>query len=278
MHATLYVVDGDPEVRESIGLLADSMGFQAAIFASGREFLEQYSAAQPGAIVLDLNLPDYDGLEILRLARGVYEHAQIVVTTASCRIPDVVAAMKQGAIDFLEKPCDYSVLCSTIGAAIERDASIRERQRSCELPENWAEELSHDQRQIVEMLCEGCTAKEIAANLDVSVRTVHYRKSDLLKKLRVESRQDLLQRIGVRRRPMMLPVSVPATPEPVAPVAVAPLPVSVSNPAIPAPMSPPAMVEQMSHAAMQETKPPVTIPPIVNESFGSPISTPQYSP
>ncbi len=272
MNATLYVVDGDPRVRDSISLLADSMEFKSKGFASGREFLEQFSAAEPGAIVLDLNLPDHNGLEILRLARGIYEQAQIIVTTSSCRVSDVVEAMKQGAIDFLEKPCDFAVLSSTIANAIQRDAAIRERQRSCELPENWAEELSNDEHRIVEMLCEGCTAKEIAANLDVSVRTVHYRKSDLLKKLRVESRQDLLQRIGVRRRPL---TQAPSAPMPMEEETSSPLAEQMpdmSTP-VPAPMMPMpgAPVEPIPTAAAPPVMPPIvpaplgqtTIPPTV---------------
>ncbi len=120
------VVDDDEQVRESLAALIQSMNLEVECYASGREFLDGYSANQPGCVVLDLKMPQLNGLEVIEELAARHADVPVIMISGHGDIPAAVAAIKAGAVDFLEKPYPGSALMDSVRRAIERDSKQRE--------------------------------------------------------------------------------------------------------------------------------------------------------
>ena len=125
-NSTVFVVDDDEQVRESLAALIQSAGFTARCFASGVEFLERYLSNGPACLVLDLRLPQMSGLEVIEALSARKLRLPIIMISGHGDIPAAVAALKSGAIDFLEKPYRGAALLDSIRRALDLD--IRTRQ------------------------------------------------------------------------------------------------------------------------------------------------------
>src|SRR5262245_23452568 len=111
---TVSIVDDDEEVRESLAALVQSMDLGVACYASGHEFLEQFSPAQPGCVVLDLRMPQINGLEVIEALAQKNIHVPVIMISGHGDIPAAVSAMKAGALDFFEKPYRGSALMDSV--------------------------------------------------------------------------------------------------------------------------------------------------------------------
>src|SRR4026207_1793617 len=138
----VFVVDDDISVRESLELLIQFLGWQPAIFASAKEFLRHPRTATPSCLVLDVSLPDLNGLELQKLIASERTDMPIIFITGHGDVPMTVQAMKAGAVEFLTKPFDDEVLLSAIRHALKRSAAVLDDQAEITAMRNTYESLT----------------------------------------------------------------------------------------------------------------------------------------
>ena len=190
---TVYIVDDDFAVRDSLALLLGLQGFVTRVFASGEEFLAAYSPQWPGCLVLDLRMPGMSGLALqaAMAERGV--KLPIVVITAHGDVAAARAMLTAGALDFLEKPLEESQLLTAIRAALQCDAEDRRQALTIAQARQWIERLTPREREVLDLVVAGKHNREIAAELGISARTVEVYKARSMEKLRVERLPDLIR-------------------------------------------------------------------------------------
>ncbi len=190
---TVSVVDDDEQVRESLAALIQSMDLDVECYASGREFLDNYTHSRPGCIVLDLRMPQLSGLEVIDVLLERSVHVPIIMISGHGDIPAAVSAMKAGAIDFLEKPYRGAALMESVRRAIELD--VRNRRTEAErgqLLERYAT-LTPEEQEVLRLTVEGKPDKALVAKLDLSLRTIQLRRASVMRKLNAHSRAELIR-------------------------------------------------------------------------------------
>lgn len=191
--STVFIVDDDVAFCESLGVLVSSMGLKAKAFLSPTEYLEQFDPDAPGVLLLDVRMPTMSGLVLQEKLNAMPICPAIVILTGHAEIPIALRAMRQGAVDFLQKTASESELYDAIQRGIERDAANRAQyQRTLELDRIFSE-LSPAEKEVLEHVLHGVPNKRIASILGVSRRTVEDRRARLMQKLNVESLADLVR-------------------------------------------------------------------------------------
>ncbi len=194
---TVYVVDDDAAVRNSLRFLIESAGFRVATFASAREFLVGYNADAPGCLVLDVRLPGSSGLDLQQqlVAEGIT--IPVIIVTGHGDVPIAVRAMRTGAIDFIEKPYDDQVLLDRIRHAVDLD--IRNRRDRAQRQEILARLalLTPREREVLEGVVSGMANKQIAGDLGISTKTVEAHRAHVMEKMRVDSLAELVRLVQI---------------------------------------------------------------------------------
>jgi FixJ family two-component response regulator len=192
---TVYVVDDDSSTRELIGWLMKRNGIEAQVFGDARAFLRVYRPELPGCLVLDLNMPGMNGLELQQYLNEQGVVMPVIFLSGRADVPKAVRAVKEGAIDFLEKPFDYKQLVSLVQKCFERDAVRRaERARRRAVAERLAQ-LTQREREVLELVVNGKLNREIAEALDISVKTVEAHRARLMEKVGCDSVAELVQAV-----------------------------------------------------------------------------------
>lgn len=189
---TVFVVDDDPPMRESLVMLIEAMGFHVLAFASGGAFLRFYREPLPGCLVLDVRLPGKSGVEMYQELLDDGKRLPVIFITAHADVSTAVTAMKSGAIEFLEKPFDRQALLAHIERALAIDADWRRRQASFDALEARIAVLNRRDRETLERILAGESNKVMAARLNISERAVEMRRAVIMRKLGVSSLAELL--------------------------------------------------------------------------------------
>ncbi len=189
----IHIVDDEPDVRDALGMLMRSVGYQAQGYASGDDFLQRYRPGAPGCLLLDVRMPGISGLELQeRLARdGVALPA--IVMTGHGDVPMAVRAMKAGAFDFIEKPFNDQLLLDRVAEAIahgrrSQDALAERKQALARY-----EELTPREREVMTRIVAGRLNKLIADDLGLSVRTVEIHRAHIMEKMQARSLSSLVR-------------------------------------------------------------------------------------
>jgi two-component system, LuxR family, response regulator FixJ len=187
----IHLVDDDPDVRSAVSLLLKTENLRVTTYADARAILEGVDASTPGCLVLDVRLPDMDGLTLQRelKARGV--QMPVVFITGHGDIPMAVRAVSEGALDFLEKPFHDEALIEGVRQGLDIDAQQRAGAAEMAQVEERLHSLTPRERQVLECLLDGKPNKLIARDLDVSVRTVEIHRSNLMQKMGAKSASHL---------------------------------------------------------------------------------------
>jgi two-component system, LuxR family, response regulator FixJ len=200
IQGTVYIIDDDPAVCNSIRLLLDVEGFDARAYVSARDFLNAVGPEDMGCVVTDVRMPGMSGVDLLThiAKRGL--KLPVIVMTGQADVALAVRAMKQGAVDFMEKPFSDVALLDSVRKALdvrhpEQDATVQEiRSRLAA--------LSAREREVLDRLIEGKSNKFIACELGISYRTVEVHRSNLMKKTKAGSLPELVRMsIAVANRP-----------------------------------------------------------------------------
>ncbi|OAN53371.1 response regulator transcription factor [Sphingobium sp. TCM1] len=189
----IHIVDDEEAIRRSAGFMLKTSGFTVASYASGVSFLREVRHAEPGCILLDVRMPDMDGLEVQQalLERGIA--MPVIILTGNGDISIAVRAMKAGAVEFIEKPFEKAVLLDAIAAAFERlDNSGKRATRAADASVLIAA-LTGREQDVLKGLAEGLPNKTIAYDLGISPRTVEVHRANLMTKLGVRSLSDALR-------------------------------------------------------------------------------------
>jgi FixJ family two-component response regulator len=201
----VFVVDDDRSVRQALEWLIESAGLRPLTFASAREFLASPRALTPSCLVLDVTLPDLNGLELqARIARDRVD-MPIIFITGYGDVPMTVRAMKAGALEFLTKPFDDDVLLRAIRHAIERSRTALGREAEMETLRDRYASLSRREREVMALVASGLLNKQVAHELLISEITVKAHRGKVMRKMQAHSFADLVNiagKLGIERFPL----------------------------------------------------------------------------
>jgi two-component system, LuxR family, response regulator FixJ len=190
---TVFIVDDDDAVRDSLALLLDLHGYRTQAYGSAEDFLDRINEGIRGCMLLDLRLPGMTGLELQAALVTRKIALPILILTAHGDIATARHALKAGAFDFIEKPIDPERFIPSIEAALTADAAAREDVVRRVGLERKLERLTPRERQVLEFVVSGRHNREIAAHLGISPRTVEVYKARMMQKLQVERLPDLIR-------------------------------------------------------------------------------------
>ncbi len=201
MHSnpTVFVVDDDPAIRESLRWLIESVGLNVKIFTTAQEFLGEYDPSNPGCLVLDIRMPGMSGLDLQNELATRHINIPILIITGHAEVPVAVRAMKAGALDFIEKPFSDQLLLDRIRRALEKDGEVRRaHSQHAEVAARLAQ-LTPREREVMDLVIAGKANKVIASELGLSPKTVEVHRAHVMKKMQVDSLADLV-RLGMLSR------------------------------------------------------------------------------
>jgi len=193
MTPTAYVVEDDESIRTLWTWLMESNGIAVRTFNSAGEFIAGYQPGAPGCLVLDLRLPGMSGLELQEHLKRNRVDIPIVFVTAHGDVRTAVTAIKEGAVDFIEKPFSYREAVSSIEKAFQRDAENREHRARHASAANRIALLTERERAVLRRIIEGKQNKVIADELAISIKTVEFHRAKLMEKMGVDSVAELVQ-------------------------------------------------------------------------------------
>ena len=190
---TVYVIDDDEAVRQSLEFLLKTAGITVLGFESAKAFLEKLPYIKSGCIITDVRMPEINGIDLLRRVRATSAHIPVIVITGHGDVLLAVEAMKVGAVDFLEKPFDDEMLLSSVRSALRKGAdTARHKAEVSDMTERLAA-LSQRERQVLEGLVAGKANKVIAFDLGISPRTVEIYRANVMTKMSANSLSDLVR-------------------------------------------------------------------------------------
>ena len=189
----VHIVDDDPAVRDSLQLLLKSAGIASVTHGSATEFLASFEHKRPACLLLDVRMPGINGLEPQRLLKRRGITVPVVVITGHGDVAMAVEALKDGAVDFIEKPCDDERVLASVAEALAKDGA--EALRSVELAElrGRLDQLTEREREVMDLVTAGNLNKVIAGRLGISDRTVEIHKSKIMQKMRARNVSDLIR-------------------------------------------------------------------------------------
>ncbi len=190
----VYVVDGDAAVRMAQRRLFEADGLAVQAFGAAVDFLRSHDRELPGCVVLDLRLPDLDGLALQQSLLAAGCERELVFMTGCGAVADSVRAMKAGAADFLTRPCADDVLLGAVHAALARDATRRRVRRELQAIRCRLDSLTPREHQVLQHVVGGRLNKQIAADLGVAEKTIKVHRARAMEKMGASSLAELVRK------------------------------------------------------------------------------------
>jgi FixJ family two-component response regulator len=198
---TVFVVDDDISVRESLQLLIQCEGWHPETFASAREFLDRPRSLVPSCLVLDVSLPGLNGLDLQKRVAVERPDMPIIFITGYGDVPTTVQAMKAGAVEFLTKPFSDDALLSAIRQAVERSRVALGYEAEMQALRNCYASLTHRERQVMALVVSGLLNKQVGGELGISEITVKAHRGKVMQKMKADSLAALVKMAARLRLP-----------------------------------------------------------------------------
>ncbi|MDD2990809.1 MAG: response regulator transcription factor [Zoogloea sp.] len=199
----IYLVDDDEALRDSLAWLLESQGFKVAAFASAEDFLKAWRPEFNGCLLLDVRMPGMSGLELHERLRAQYSTLPIIFITGHGDVPMAVAALKKGAVDFIEKPFNDAELLRLVSQCLVAEQEHRARRRQDAEVSRRLDQLTQREREVLDLIIGGKLNKQIADVLGISIKTVEVHRARVMEKMAAQSLAELVQSVmaieGVQR-------------------------------------------------------------------------------
>lgn len=190
---TVHVIDDDEAVRDSLATLLEAAGLAVSAYGSAGAFLDGIDTAQSGCVVTDVQMPEMTGLELLRRLSDRLPQFPVIVLTGEADVPTAVEALKNGALDLIEKPYSAETIVAAVRQALTQlEARSHRETRRSEAAERVAA-LSAREREVLDGVVKGLSNKEVARDLGISPRTVEAYRANLMMKMGADSLSELVR-------------------------------------------------------------------------------------
>ena len=191
--STVYIVDDDEAVRDSLRWLLEANSYRVRAYASAESFLAEYDEQQPGVLIVDVRMPGMSGLELQEQLIARKSTMPVVLITGHGDIPMAISTMKKGAVDFLEKPFDETALREIVGRMFEQANQRLTQAKAVRQHEAMLARLTSREQQVLERIVAGRLNKQIADDLGISIKTVEAHRANIMEKLQVTTVADLMK-------------------------------------------------------------------------------------
>ena len=191
--STVYIVDDDEAVRDSLRWLLEANNYRVRAYASAEAFLTEYDEQQPGVLIVDVRMPGMSGLELQEQLIARKSSMPVVFITGHGDIPMAISTMKKGAVDFLEKPFDETALREIVGRMFEQANQRLTQAKAVRQHEAMLARLTSREQQVLERIVAGRLNKQIADDLGISIKTVEAHRANIMEKLQVTTVADLMK-------------------------------------------------------------------------------------
>ncbi len=189
---TVFLIDDDDSVRDALSLLIESEGMQVQSFASAQAFLDSYQTTPKSCLVLDFRMPNMSGLELQNELKNRHIDIPIIFISAHADVPASSKAFRAGAVDFLQKPFDNTILLARIQEAVEKHEITREKNSHKHETINRYQQLTKREKQVLDLIAKGHSNKESAQILGVSNRTIDVHRAHIMEKMQAGNLADLM--------------------------------------------------------------------------------------
>ncbi len=191
--STVYIVDDDEAVRDSLRWLLEANSYRVRAYPSAESFLAEYDEQQPGVLIVDVRMPGMSGLELQEQLIARKSTMPVVFITGHGDIPMAISTMKKGAVDFLEKPFDETALREIVGRMFEQANQRLSQAKAVRQHEAMLARLTSREQQVLERIVAGRLNKQIADDLGISIKTVEAHRANIMEKLQVTTVADLMK-------------------------------------------------------------------------------------
>lgn len=192
---SVYIVEDDEAVRDSLQMVLESVGYKVSTYPTGNAFLDVWDADMSGCLLLDIRMPGINGMELQRKLNERNSILPIIFVTGHGDVPMAVEAMQHGAVDFVQKPYREQELLEKIEHAIELDRESRQGLQQRQAIRQRVESLTPRELDVLRLMVEGRANKVIAADLDISQRTVEIHRARVMEKLEAKSLAHLVRMV-----------------------------------------------------------------------------------
>lgn len=194
----VYVVDDEVEMLHSLKRVFRMAGLRVETYGTAADFLAVYDPKKPGCLVLDIHMPEINGLELQKILQDRNWNLPVVMLTGYGDVQTAVIAVKAGAVDFLEKPFDDEILVESVRHALELDGIFRENRRRLAERDARLARLTRREREVMDLMLEGKTSRAIAGQMGLSVRTVEGYRAAVMKKMQAGNLLELIRLVCMK--------------------------------------------------------------------------------
>lgn len=189
----VFLIDDDPSSRDALVFLLGSIDLRVEVFASPQDFLASYEPPlAPSCILADVRMPGMSGLDLQEKLRRLDVHLPMIIMSGYADVPMVVRAMRQGALDFLEKPCNGQKLLDCVQRAIDYDSERRRERLELQALEARLARLTPREKEVMKLVVHGSLNKQIASTLHISLKTVEQHRARVMRKMEADSLAQLV--------------------------------------------------------------------------------------